>query len=109
MTDIPDISLSLEGTAKKKNLYLNSTNMLTPLNIKTILNASAVLLNTLEKGGQLALSQRWLICRESFGFQMDLETVTWVTVLLSDQTPAFFLLCFLSIFHLYKMILGAVI
>lgn len=64
--------------------------MLTPLNIKTILNDSAVLLNTLEKGGQLALSQRWLICRESFGFQMDLETVTWVTVLLSDQTPAFF-------------------
>lgn len=74
MTDIPDISLSLEGTAKKKkkNLYLNSNNMLTPLNIKTILNDSAVLLNTLEKGGQLALSQRWLICRESFGFQMDL-------------------------------------
>lgn len=83
--------------------------MLTPLNIKTILNDSAVLLNTLEKGGQLARSQRWLICRESFGFQMDLETVTWVTVLLSDQIPAFFLLCFLSIFHLYKMILGAVI
>lgn len=53
--------------------------MLTPLNIKTILNDSAVLLNTLEKGGQLALSQRWLICRESFGFQMDLETVTWVS------------------------------
>lgn len=50
-----------------------------------------VLLNTQKMGLRLALSQRRLICRESFGFQKDLKTVIWASVLLSEAIQASFL------------------